>query len=68
MWILTAEWNLYDQMGEYFIDAFLDKPTPEQIQSSLGIIGGELVDHILKGGGRLQWEETWYFLREVEGK
>lgn len=31
VWILTTEYNDYDQYGEYFLQAFASKPTPEQL-------------------------------------
>ena len=30
-WLLTSSWNLYDQMGDYFIAAFSTKPTVEEL-------------------------------------
>lgn len=31
VWILTEEYNDYDQHGEYFVAVFADKPTTEQL-------------------------------------
>ena len=46
MWILTSEYNDYDQHGEYFEAAWLEKPTKEQL-SKITQLDGEDLEHIL---------------------
>lgn len=72
MWILTYEVNEYDQYGEYFKDAWPEKPTREQIEK---ILQNEkmnytdiLIDHILDGGGRQDVEYEWFYLFEHHSK
>lgn len=69
VWILTTEYNQYDQHGEYFINVFADKPTRDQLFSE-GVCPSE-VDRVLNGGGWLPDERVrggsmcWH-LREQE--
>lgn len=65
IYILTSEFNDYDQYGEYFIKAFRDKPSVDYLIGYLNI-NEHVATHILNGGGRLDKEYMWYFLREVE--
>lgn len=64
VWVVTSEWNRYDQEGAYFICVFLFRPTPEELQLS----GFSATDaaHIATGGGRRGTEDQWYNLEEVE--
>lgn len=69
-YILTSEWNAYDQFGEYFIAWFHRKPTPDELRKVMiekeEEDSCELCCHILNGGGRTeQMEDRWYHLREV---
>mgnify|MGYP006935484260 CR=1 FL=1 len=65
IWILTKEVNDYDQYGQYFVSAFNSKPTFHQL-FDLGL-SKEQAKHLLEtGGGRIEWENEWYFLKEVE--
>lgn len=67
IWVLTREYNDYDQHGEYFVHAWTSKPTVEQIDKALnGWENREECEHILNGGGRRGYENSWYFLRTVE--
>lgn len=72
MWILTCEVNEYNQEGEYFVAAFLDKPSKDALRYVLKWYGDatdSLLDHVLEGGGRIDSENLWFFLREVgEGR
>ena len=65
VYVLTEEYNAYDQYGEYFLNVFKEKPTVEQLMELLKInkVGAE---HILKGGGRIKWEDQWYILTEYD--
>jgi hypothetical protein len=62
-WILTEEYNDYDQHGEYFVAWFPEKPTIEELSKHFS--ENEAV-HILNGGGRRGWEYQWYNLKEVD--
>lgn len=77
VWIITSEYNDYDQHGSYFEEVYKDKPTPEQLKDFL-LSRGEIhvrnvsdyiekrVNHLLNGGGRLDSEHVWYTLQEVK--
>lgn len=65
MWILTEQYNEYDQHGEYFIAAWNEKPTLDQLLD-MEILGNENLEHILNGGGRIYPEYQWYNLREYK--
>lgn len=62
VWILTKEINQYDQEGEYFVAVFKDKPHHTQLTSH-GVPQNRL-RHVLNGGGRVDAEYEWFFLRE----
>jgi hypothetical protein len=69
-YILTTEYNHYDQMGEYFIAWFHKKPSPDELRQVMidkeEEDSCELCCHILDGGGRTKrMEDQWYYLREV---
>lgn len=64
VWVLTREENQYDQFGEYFDAVFSTKPTVEQVTEHVG--SKEIAEHVLRSGGRISDEHTWYFLREVD--
>lgn len=64
IWVLTEEFNAYDQYGEYFRHAWTAKPSREQLIAQ--DVSPHEVDHVLKGGGRIQHEDSWYHLREVK--
>lgn len=67
VWILTSEYNDYDQHGEYFEAVFETKPTKEQLADVMDEYPHSVyVEHTLKGGGRLNNEYCWYNLRERE--
>lgn len=70
VWILTSEYNDYDQHGEYFEAVFFDKPTAEELEK-YGVIDDE---HALNGGNvriRTDMEDhmgntlyKWFYLEE----
>ena len=62
VWILTSEYNEYDQYGEYFDKVFSEKPNEEQLVKAG--VPSVTVDHVLKGGGRESTEDKWWHLRE----
>jgi hypothetical protein len=74
VWVLTREYNDYDQYGEYFDAVFKEKPTLDVLKQ---IILGDLEEskytftedalkHILSGGGRRGVEYTWFHLKPVK--
>ncbi len=54
IWILTEEYNDYDQHGEYFLAAFKEKPSLEELKKYD-------YDHI----GRVHNEYSWCNLEEI---
>jgi hypothetical protein len=71
IWILTEEYNDYDQHGECFLEVFEDKPDRTTLAWALTMNGhgenftNQFIDHVLKGGGRVSAEHCWLHLREV---
>lgn len=74
VWVLTSEYNDYDQYGEYFEAAFRTSPTLQQLSQIFyetdidQLTDDELMflTHIKRGGGREKVESKWYYLREVK--
>jgi hypothetical protein len=75
IWVLTKEYNAYDQYGEYFIHAWTHKPTAKELLDQ-GVPAKswgdcDLHQHVLAGGGRRDngkvYDDEWYWLREVQG-
>lgn len=68
MWILTEQYNEYDQHGEYFIAAWNEKPTIEKLGEVHWFAGcsEEFLEYILNGGGRIYPEYQWYNLHEYK--
>lgn len=62
VWVLTDEYNDYDQHGEYFIAVFINKPTHEQLTEH-GVSKFKL-RHVLNGGGQTNDEYQWFNLTE----
>jgi len=72
IWVLTSEYNDYDQHGAYFEQAWDHKPDREELVDQLKdtdyrgwVPSYALVTHILEGGGRQGNEDTWYNLEKV---
>ena len=65
LWILTQEYNLYDQLGEYFIEAYDHLPTFEEL-TSVGVPTNRVKAVQLGGGRKDQTEYTWFYLRTKE--
>lgn len=64
VYVLTKEYNDYDQHGEYFIAVFNGIPKPQQLWD-LGVPVNR-TKHVQNGGGR--WdnsENEWYHLTPV---
>lgn len=66
VWILTREINEYDQDGEYFEAVFGHVPTLKDLEKHITGIKEKYRQHLLKGGGRIEVEEEWYFLKEYK--
>ena len=67
MWVLTREINQYEQDGEYYVQAFLDKPSEKELSE---FVPTRSVGWVLSGGGRQNSPYTgldneWFYLREV---
>lgn len=72
MWVLTDEYNMYDQEGQYFRAAWTNKPTLKQVKEVLKVHDNDMDEHhilalhILDGGGRRNNEEWWWHLHQVK--
>jgi len=64
VWILTKEYNDYDQHGEYFVAAFATAPTHQQLVV-LGVPGNR-TKHVIDGGGRVDDEYSWFYLQHQD--
>jgi len=64
IWNLTSEVNEYDQQGEYYVATFIKKPTREMLLSLE--VPENLVNHVLNGGGRQNFEDEWFHLRQID--
>lgn len=62
IWVLTTEYNEYDQYGEYFVTAFKDKPTAAQLIEHTQ--GYRYINALEKNLGRQGTEYQWFNLRE----
>ena len=65
IWVLTSEYNDYDQHGEYFIAAFYGKPSAADLMKEAEV-SDKLAEHIAAGGGRIDAEYQWFYLRKYE--
>ena len=69
MWILTTEYNNYDQYGEYFVACWQKKPSKEQLLKA-GVDDhweDKYVNHLLSNdGGRIEYEYQWWNLFQAE--
>ena len=64
LWVLTREINDYHQDGAYYVKAYRDKPTHRELTEQ-GVPRDRL-HHVLSGGGRVKYEEEWFWLTEEE--
>ena len=65
IWVLTSEYNDYDQHGEYFTAAFQGKPSAADLVKEAGV-PAKLAEHIAAGGGRIDAEYQWFHLRRYD--
>ena len=64
LWVVTTEYNEYDQYGAYLVAAYLDKPTFKQLKDLLGL-DDVTTGKLTRGGGRHDLEHQWYRLSEI---
>ena len=64
VWILTDEYLLYDQQGEYFVEVFADKPTVEKLKAVTGY-NEEACQQLIETGRVGDMHNHWYNLCEV---
>lgn len=67
IWILTCEYNEYDQYGEYFCEVYKDKPTHQQLTSA-GVETKFLRTTLNNTGRTFDTRNRLFRLREVETK
>lgn len=74
VWVLTEEYNDYDQHGEYFIHAWDHKPSREELKVHINeesrYAQPDYIGYVLNGGGRIDkdnyYDDQWYILKEVK--
>lgn len=65
IWVLTSEYNDYDQHGEYFIAAFHGKPSAADLMKEVEV-SAKQAEHLAAGGGRIDAEYQWFHLRRYD--
>ncbi len=63
IWVITEEFNDYNQHGGYFVCAFDHSPTYDDLITA-GFSKGYAL-RILSGGGRFDDEYHWFEINEV---
>ena len=68
--ILVREVNEYDQEGQYFVAWFHVMPSIEDLHNAIkrdsnDVLPDSTLHHILAGGGRLNTERTWWYLKSI---
>lgn len=58
VWILTRDYNDYNQHGEYFVEVFASKPTREQLLKC--DVPEQDIEHVLNGGGRRDAKQDYW--------
>ena len=73
IYVLTRTHNLYDQCGNYFVTAWVGKPSAAAVKLAMKKhenpnihLTPKFIEHILAGGGRIDREDIWYNLEEVK--
>lgn len=64
VWVLTKEYNIYDQQGAYFECVYSHLPTPQELWD-MGVPQNR-TKHVQQGGGRVGYEDEWFNLEEYE--
>lgn len=76
IWLITKAINAYDQEGDYIETAYDHESTREDLRKYFYSerydpkkspkhernLREKFISHLLKGGGRIEWENEWYFL------
>ena len=65
IWVVTRGINQYDQDGEYFVAAYHEKPTFQQLKELIKQ-DDVTVGKLTRGGGQQSNEYEWWWLQEVE--
>ncbi|MNK14333.1 hypothetical protein D3C87_324440 [compost metagenome] len=69
IYILTKEYNEYDQFGSYFIHAWQWKPTIAEMKVHDRFITDEIGLHLsVHGGGRIADEDVWFHLEIIDNE
>ena len=66
LWIVTRAINAYDQEGDYFVAAYIDKPDFHQLKKLLPKETDVTVGKLARGGGKHCGDNEWYYLTEIE--
>lgn len=74
VWVLTEEYNDYDQHGEYFLHAWDHKPSREELEVHIDEKSRydqpDYISYVLNGGGQIDnvkyYEYKWYILKEIK--
>ena len=64
MWVITSSVNDYNQYGDYFEGCFQNYPTLKELTEFFN--DEKLAQNLLNGGGRIDFEGTWYHLTEMK--
>ena len=68
VWVLTEEYNEYDQHGAYFLAVFANKPTPTDLLP-WDVSLSEAFQLMEKGNSREdRYQGSWFYLYEEELK
>jgi hypothetical protein len=66
MYVVTTEFNLYDQEGQYFVAAFESEPTFQELKTLLPKESDVTIGKLTRGGGRENGDHQWYNLHQVQ--
>lgn len=67
IWVVTRQINQYDQDGEYFTIAYDHMPTKEELRIDLSENNETFLNNLIySGGGRINNEDEWFFLRRQQ--
>ena len=64
IWVLTRGINDYNQDGDYFVAAFINKPTVTELENIMKCTESYAI-HVQNGGNKLSQQQEWYFLQEL---
>lgn len=66
IYIVTRAINQYDQDGHYFVAAFTEKPTVNQLKKAIGCSKQYATWLLETNGGRKDIEYEWYYITVQE--